>query len=48
MRRVYDAQGNLMYGNEAFVSNYIPWSNVYQYGPGVDPDEVDPEDIPES
>lgn len=48
MRRVYDAQGNLMYGNEAFVSNYIPWSNIYQYGPGVDPENVDPEDIPES
>lgn len=46
-RRVYDADGNLMYGNEAFVSNYIPWSNVYQYGPGVDPENVDPADIPE-
>lgn len=45
-RRVYDANGNLMYGNEAFVSNYIPWSNIYQYGPGVDPDNVDPEDMP--
>lgn len=47
-RRVYDANGNLMYGNEAFVSNYIPWSNIYQYGPGVDPENVDPEDIPTS
>lgn len=47
-RRVYDANGNLMYGNEAFVSNYIPWSNIYQYGPGVDPENVDPEDIPNS
>ena len=46
-RRVYDANGNLMYGNESFVSNYIPWSNVYQYGPGVDPENVDPEDVPE-
>ncbi|MFW6068664.1 MAG: VanW family protein [Chloroflexota bacterium] len=47
-RRVYDGNGNLMYGNEAFVSNYIPWSNIYQYGPGVDPENVDPEDIPTS
>lgn len=44
-RRVYDAGGSLMYGNEAFVSNYIPWSNVYQYGSGVDPENVDPADI---
>ncbi|MFW5943389.1 MAG: VanW family protein [Chloroflexota bacterium] len=48
MRRVYDADGNLMYGNEAFRSHYIPWSNVYQYGPGVDPDNVDPEDMPDA
>src|SRR5690606_11735046 len=39
-RRVYDSNGNLMYGNEAFVSHYIPWQNVYQYGPGVEPPEV--------
>lgn len=45
-RRVFDANGNLMYGDEAFVSNYIPWSNIYQYGPGVDPENVDPEDMP--
>ncbi len=46
-RRVFDGNGNLMYGNEAFVSNYVPWSNIYQYGPGVDPENVEPEDIPE-
>ncbi len=45
-RRVYDADGNLMYGEESFVSNYIPWSNIYQYGPGVDPNNVNPEDMP--
>lgn len=44
-RRVYDGNGNLMYGNEAFVSNYIPWSNVYQYGPGVDPESIDPDEL---
>ena len=39
-RRVYDGNGNLMYGNETFVSHYIPWQNVYQYGPGVEPPPV--------
>lgn len=47
IRRVYDRNGELMYGDEAFVSNYIPWHNTYQYGPGVDPDNVSPADIPE-
>lgn len=46
-RRVYDRNGELMYGNERIVSNYIPWSDIYQYGPGVDPDSVSPRDIPE-
>ena len=46
-RRVYNSGGNLLYGDESFVSNYIPWSNIYQYGPGVDPDNVDPEDMPQ-
>lgn len=46
-RRVYDHTGGLMYGDEAFVSNYIPWSNIYQYGPGVDPNAISPRDIPE-
>lgn len=44
-RRVYDGNNNLMYGEESFVSNYIPWSNVYQYGPGVDPDSIDPDEL---
>jgi hypothetical protein len=26
-----------MYGEEVFVSHYIPWQNVYQYGEGVEP-----------
>lgn len=47
VRRVYDEFGSLMYGEERFVSNYIPWGNVYHYGPGVDPDNVDPRDIPD-
>jgi hypothetical protein len=37
VRRVYDANGNLMYGTEYFISRYIPWQNIYQYGPGVEP-----------
>ena len=37
VRRVYDANGNLMYGTEYFISHYIPWQNIYQYGPGVEP-----------
>ena len=45
IRRVYDRNGELMYGDEAFRSHYIPWHNTYQYGPGVDPNNVSPEDI---
>lgn len=37
IRRVYDSNGNLMYGDEYFRSHYIPWQNIYQYGPGVTP-----------
>ena len=47
IRRVYDENGNLLYGEEAIRSHYIPWHNSYQYGPGVDPNNVAPEDIPE-
>mgnify|MGYP001030000637 CR=1 FL=1 len=46
VRRVFQ-NGSLLYGEEEFVSHYIPWGNVYQYGPGVDPDNVDPRDIPD-
>lgn len=37
VRRVYNYQGELMYGEEVFTSHYIPWQNIYQYGPEVDP-----------
>lgn len=47
IRRVYDRNGELMYGDETFNSHYIPWHNTYQYGPGVDPDNVSPADIPD-
>lgn len=33
---VYNYLGEVRHQRQ-FVSNYIPWSNVYQYGPGVDP-----------
>lgn len=36
-REVYNFEGVLMYGTETFVSHYIPWQNIYQYGPDVDP-----------
>jgi vancomycin resistance protein YoaR len=35
-RRVYNADGQLI-EERAFVSNYIPWPNVFRYGPGVEP-----------
>lgn len=35
-REVYNKNGELMYGLEYFISNYIPWQNIYQYGPNVD------------
>jgi vancomycin resistance protein YoaR len=34
-RQVYNANGELI-EDKAFVSNYIPWPNVYRYGPGVE------------
>jgi vancomycin resistance protein YoaR len=35
-RQVYNADDQLI-EERAFVSNYIPWPNVYRYGPGVEP-----------
>ncbi len=34
-RQVFNADGQLI-EDKAFVSNYIPWPNVYRYGPGVE------------
>ncbi|MDX1683525.1 MAG: VanW family protein, partial [Phycisphaeraceae bacterium] len=34
-RTVYDQNGNVII-DEEFVSQYVPWPNGYQYGPGVD------------
>ncbi len=33
-RTVLNASGDLL-RQDSFVSNYIPWQNVYEYGPGV-------------
>lgn len=35
-REVFNADGELI-DDRTFVSNYIPWPNVYRYGPGVEP-----------
>ncbi|MDX1664543.1 MAG: VanW family protein [Candidatus Promineifilaceae bacterium] len=35
-RRVYSADGSLLY-QDSFFSPYIPWMDVFHYGPGVEP-----------
>ena len=35
-RQVYNADGELI-DDKTFVSNYIPWPNVFRYGAGVEP-----------
>jgi vancomycin resistance protein YoaR len=41
-RRVYDAEGNLLYHN-IFVSKYAPRRAAYHYGPGYEPPEEETE-----
>ena len=41
-RRVYDAEGNLLYHN-VFVSKYAPRRAAYHYGPGYEPPEEETE-----
>jgi vancomycin resistance protein YoaR len=41
-RIVYNANGDLL-RQDTFVSNYVPWQNIYQYGPGT---ELPEQDIP--
>ena len=45
-REVLNANGNTLYGTEIYESNYIPWQNVYQYGPGVTPPPPKPDPTP--
>jgi len=33
-RSVFNAEGDLI-RQDAFTSNYVPWQNIYQYGPGT-------------
>ena len=33
-RSVFNAGGDLI-RQDSFVSNYVPWQNIYQYGPGT-------------
>jgi vancomycin resistance protein YoaR len=41
-RTVYNASGDLL-RQDTFISNYIPWQNIYEYGPGVNvPQEPEP------
>ncbi|MCZ2112308.1 MAG: VanW family protein [Anaerolineae bacterium] len=35
-RRVFNADNQLI-DERLFISNYIPWPNVFRYGPGVEP-----------
>ena len=46
-RRVFNADNQLL-EERAFVSNYIPWPNVYRYGPGVTPGDYSAVIEPES
>jgi hypothetical protein len=32
---VYNATGDLI-RQDIFASNYVPWQNIYQYGPGTE------------
>ncbi len=41
-RSVYNANGELI-RQDTFVSNYIPWQNIYQYGPGTELPTPEPE-----
>ncbi|MGD2078671.1 MAG: VanW family protein, partial [Chloroflexota bacterium] len=34
-RNVFNASGDLL-RQDTFVSNYVPWQNIYQYGPGTE------------
>ena len=38
-RTVYNFQGDVR-DQDFIVSNYIPWGNVYEYGPGIDPSNL--------
>ncbi len=41
-RKVYNANGDLI-REDSFTSHYIPWQNIFQYGPGT---EIEPDSAP--
>lgn len=41
-RTVTNRDGLVLENRRAFFSRYIPWQNVFQYGPGVQPPSRDP------
>jgi vancomycin resistance protein YoaR len=45
-RTVYNANGDLL-RQDTFVSHYIPWQNIYEYGPEVTVPDTEPESTPE-
>jgi hypothetical protein len=40
-RTVYNLFGDLL-RQDTFVSHYIPWQNIFQYGPGTELPEPEP------
>ena len=38
-RVVYNFEGDIR-DRDPLVSNYIPWRNVYEYGAGIDPNNL--------
>lgn len=46
-RTVYNANGDLL-RQDNFASHYIPWQNIYQYGPGVELPTPEPTITPET
>lgn len=40
-RSVFNTSGDLI-RQDTFVSNYIPWQNIYQYGPGAEIPALEP------
>ncbi len=47
-RQVLNANGETLYGTELYESQYLPWQNVFQYGPGVTPPSSQEEAAPQT
>ncbi len=46
-RTVYNRDGQVII-DEDILSHYVPWQNIYQYGPGVEPPSPPPPEPPAS